>query len=451
MITRIEIDGFKTFREFSVDFRPFQVFVGPNGSGKSNLFDAIALLANLAGDDTLQCAFRRCRGGLGECFSMLPDGSSVDKMRFAVEMLIAPQITDTFGLSAEVSATRLRYELALERRSELGFERLAIVRENLIPLAEKLDPWFRPNVPARRRKAWIVRKRREPFISTAEDGGYIYLHQDRRSGGWHETPLMNRDRTVLSGVNSAEYPTAYAARCEIANWRRLNLVPAMLRESSHCDQYQTLLEDGSNLAAMLFRMSLNSQSGLTGISSDLAAVMPGLREVNVENLVESEGFAIRATLDGGATFSSRVLPDGVLRALALVALSHDPLHKGVVCLEEPENGVYPAHLPEIVKVLKRLATDFDSDPTGGCRQVLINSHSPTLPAYVDARNLQFVQVAADNPLKTCVNRVVRQIPLFPSDDADQATPDRDYTIHEILQQLAPVSVREQDGAVEEKA
>ncbi|NJN68174.1 MAG: AAA family ATPase [Chloroflexaceae bacterium] len=40
MITRIEIDGFKTFQNFKLELGPFQVIVGVNGTGKSNLFDA---------------------------------------------------------------------------------------------------------------------------------------------------------------------------------------------------------------------------------------------------------------------------------------------------------------------------------------------------------------------------------------------------------------------------
>src|SRR5579863_6840387 len=41
MLTRLEIDGFKSFRNFAINFQPFQVLIGPNGVGKTNLFDAI--------------------------------------------------------------------------------------------------------------------------------------------------------------------------------------------------------------------------------------------------------------------------------------------------------------------------------------------------------------------------------------------------------------------------
>jgi len=45
MITKIEIDGFKTFDNFKIELSPFVIIAGVNGSGKSNLFDAILLLS----------------------------------------------------------------------------------------------------------------------------------------------------------------------------------------------------------------------------------------------------------------------------------------------------------------------------------------------------------------------------------------------------------------------
>ncbi|MEV5896926.1 AAA family ATPase [Nonomuraea fuscirosea] len=42
MLTRIEIDGFKSFLDFTLDVPPFLALVGPNSSGKSNLLDALA-------------------------------------------------------------------------------------------------------------------------------------------------------------------------------------------------------------------------------------------------------------------------------------------------------------------------------------------------------------------------------------------------------------------------
>ncbi|MFI1989460.1 hypothetical protein [Actinoplanes sp. NPDC020271] len=44
MLTRIEIDGCKTFRDFALDPPPFLVVLGRDGAGKSRLFDALRFL-----------------------------------------------------------------------------------------------------------------------------------------------------------------------------------------------------------------------------------------------------------------------------------------------------------------------------------------------------------------------------------------------------------------------
>src|SRR5881398_1496390 len=110
MITQIELDGFKTFKDFTVELAPFQVIVGPNGAGKSNLFDALQLLSRLAKMDVLS-AFQGSRGEDDELFTVLSEGKTVDRMRLAVEMLVDRKVQDDLGGKGELNYTRLRYEL----------------------------------------------------------------------------------------------------------------------------------------------------------------------------------------------------------------------------------------------------------------------------------------------------------------------------------------------------
>ena len=83
MLTRIEIDGFKTFEGFSLDLLPFVVILGPNASGKSNLFDAIRMLSKLA-DSDLRSAVQAMRGEPIELFRRKSTGEHGTKMSFAV-------------------------------------------------------------------------------------------------------------------------------------------------------------------------------------------------------------------------------------------------------------------------------------------------------------------------------------------------------------------------------
>src|SRR5688572_24953053 len=103
MITRIEIDGFKTFHQFAMDLRPFQVIIGANGVGKSNLFDALMLLARLANGDSLFDAFKGSRGSVLEQFALLEDGSRSKQMTFAVDILLPKKFRSfVSGLEKEV-------------------------------------------------------------------------------------------------------------------------------------------------------------------------------------------------------------------------------------------------------------------------------------------------------------------------------------------------------------
>ncbi|WP_069471371.1 AAA family ATPase [Candidatus Marithrix sp. Canyon 246] len=72
MITKIEIDGFKTFSNLKIELSPFVIIAGANGSGKSNLFDAILLLSRLAETD-IKSAFQEQRGEARELFTQYPD------------------------------------------------------------------------------------------------------------------------------------------------------------------------------------------------------------------------------------------------------------------------------------------------------------------------------------------------------------------------------------------
>ncbi|PJF39319.1 MAG: ATPase, partial [Phototrophicales bacterium] len=332
MITHIEISGFKSFQNLSIDLRPFQVLIGPNGVGKSNLFDAISLLSDLADNNTLYDAFRKNRGEVNELFSISDDvqDNTMRTMSFAVEMLIAKTVTDALGVTADVTSSRLRYELTIQLRKDKdsGFQRMYVVHESLDAITERKDKWYKKHIPSSHRTSWIVRNRRGAYIST--ESGTIYKHQDGRQGRKQETPIGQIERTILSTINSTEYPTAYAVRQEMLNWKFLQLNPLELRTPSHIYDPDELTQDGSNLAAVLHRLANENEFALKDVSLDMANLVPGILEISVKPSREREEFLIEATSVDGSKFSSRILSDGTLRLLTLVTLRNDPKHFGLL-------------------------------------------------------------------------------------------------------------------------
>jgi predicted ATPase len=383
MITKIEIDGFKTFKNFEIEFSPFTVIAGANASGKSNLFDAIRLLSRLAETD-LKTAFNEQRGSSNELFTLYGSDEMSDLMKFAVELLVNKKVKDNWGGEKELKYTRLRYEIAIKRLiNDNGFEDLSVIHEKLIKLDHDKDLWIRNNIPNRNIYNWRpkvpVGKRGIPYINTEEKNGIttIKVPADGRSGSGKETPAKAISQTILSGINSVDYPHIFAAKEEMKSWKFLELNSDSLREPTKQDlgMKDTITQKGENLASALFRIKNNEPYALKDISRRLNNLLPNLVEVNVYDDKANRQYIIKIKSDDEREFSSRVLSEGTLRILTLCIFEYDTEHKGLICFEEPENGIHPFRMKPIVSLLKDLSVDF-ADEDSYPRQVIVNTHSP---------------------------------------------------------------------------
>ena len=110
MITRIEIDGFKSFVDFELEVPPFLVVMGENAGGKSNLIDALMVLADSVrrGNDPFVARAPGDRGIPAELFHQYADGSRSRELRIAVGVEDCPSavrgtVWRTAGYDAEAA------------------------------------------------------------------------------------------------------------------------------------------------------------------------------------------------------------------------------------------------------------------------------------------------------------------------------------------------------------
>jgi predicted ATPase len=423
MITRVEIDGFKTFKDFSVELAPFQVIVGPNESGKSNLFDALHFLSRLA-DTDLRTAFQEVRGEAGELFTKFPDESSADRIKFAVETLVDYKVRDRLGREVELKDTRLRYELEIIKFiSDNGLTELQITHEALRTIVAEQDHWVKKyGVVSLTEKARnLISTVRRPTHATrnvneleASMALTIRLYSDG-VGKSRNIVAEQAEATVLSSITNTDYPHAFAAREELRSFRFLRLNPEELRQPGSTTALPFLTFEGKNLASTLARIQREDSFAFHLVSLDMANLVPGILKVRVELDRASEKYIIIAETSDGRSFSSRLLSDGTLRLLALATLRNDPQFHGVLCLEEPENGVDPLHLRNMARLLSEMAIDLN-DPEQRdepLRQLLITTHSPSfvsLPDVIDSLLVAFTPSHIDSKNATAF-RVTRMMPV----------------------------------------
>ncbi len=411
MITRIEIDGFKTFKDFKIELAPFQVIVGANGSGKSNLFDALHLLSRLAEVD-LRTAFQELRGDAHELFTLLPNGQHTPLIRIATELLINRNIQDSLGGEADLTYTRLRYEITIiQRTDETGLEQLYISHESLRSILPYEDSWSRKyGLPSQNTLQLQDNGKAANFISTeltttaimesSDDTLKIeaqeeMIHLSREGQKTKRLFSVKRyQSTALSSAINTDFPHSFAVRQEILSWKFLNLDPRELRKPSSINASAFLTKDGGNLPATLARMQAEDSFAMTGVSLDMANLVPGILTIKVDKNVARGEYDILVETDDELTFSANVLSDGTLRLLALASIRNDAQFQGVLCLEEPENGVHPLHLKSMAHLLREMATVFNNPLPGDqpLRQILITTHSAALisqPAVIDSLLLAF--------------------------------------------------------------
>ncbi len=380
MITKIEIDGFKTFSKFQMEFAPLTIIAGTNASGKSNLFDAMQLLGRIV-DIDLKTAFSEQRGNASELFTHYENDSTATEMSFAIELLLDKNIKDKFGGFSLLKYTRLRYEIKIKQIiNNRGVQELVIVSEALNPIRHEEDGWISIYIHKKVIEKWrpkvITGKRGVAYIDT--DNDRVNLRQDGKGGIKKEFPLNNINQAILSVVNSVDFPHALAAKEEIKSWRFLQLNPEDLRQPSTYLAKDNITHTGQNLAAAVHRIKNTDPELLKQITRRLNALLPSIISVDVIDDKVGKQFVIQVETQDGRTFTSRVLSEGTLRLLTLCVFLYDKDYKGLVCFEEPENGVHPARLKLTAELLMDLVSHFEKEEDEKLRQVIVNTHSPVL-------------------------------------------------------------------------
>lgn len=431
MLTRLKVSGFKNLIDVDIRFSPFTCIAGANGVGKSNLFDAIQFLSALSNNSLIEAARSiRDEGGKSSDVRSLFHrvGNEYDtEMSFEAEMIISSHGTDDLGQEAKASSTILRYILIIAYRPEQNplkpLGTLEIIKEELTRLNKSELP---NNLIFDYSKQWIdslfVTRRRGEFISTEgeknDEDRKIKVHQDSGSSGRKEGGSVGKTRrflartlprTVLSESNAVESPTVLLAKREMQSWSILQLEPSSLRKPDDFMTDTVLGMDGSHLPSTLYRLAMLSdienlndressddsgQQVYTQVANTLSELIHDVRSVSIDRDEKRQLLTLMVQGRDGTSHPARSLSDGTLRFLALAVLNLDHETQGLLCLEEPENGIHPERIPAILKLLQSIATDVNEqvDVDNPLRQVIINTHSPAVVLQVPDDSLVIAEL-----------------------------------------------------------
>jgi predicted ATPase len=139
-----------------------------------------------------------------------------------------------------------------------------------------------------------------------------------------------------------------------------------------------LAVDGSNLAAFLDYLLRKDRRRFDQVQATLKRLIPGFEDIGIATpSPDRRSISIRVEQD--LEVPGHRLSTGVRMLFFFVALAHHPNPPQVALIEEPENGVHPKRLADIVDLLRSFTT---GELSGHPVQVILSTHSPYLLDHV---------------------------------------------------------------------
>jgi predicted ATPase len=355
-IESIRLKNFKAFKDLDMRNIPsFCVLVGANGSGKSTLFKAIGFLKDCMTYNVYQAL--ESHGGFGEVLSR-----GADEQKIVIELQIRMDIAGHDRL--------VTYSLMIEQKNARPFVAREILRYKR---GESGAPFH--------------------FLDFSDGNGRAVRNEEDFSK--KDTELEREDQrlennTILAikGLGQFErFKAASELRKLIENWHVSDFHIDKARGAKEAlgpDDY--LSASGDNLQRVAYRLYKDRPDIFLKIVDDIKRSIPGVTDIKPESTKDRRiilTFFDNSFPMNNNEFIDSYVSDGTIKMFAYLILLNEPKAHPVLCIEEPENQLYPTLLEELAEEMEAY--------TGRGGQVFVSTHSPDFLNAIDLGNVYWLQ------------------------------------------------------------
>lgn len=347
-IESLEIHNFKSLQNVKLKNLPgMAVFVGRNGTGKTTLFDVFGFLNDAFVHD-VKIALQ-ARGGFKEVISR---GQSGD-------------ISFIIQFRPNKDEPLITYELSIG----LNEKNLPVVKTEILKFrcGSKGSPWR-------------VLEFHEGKGFAAE--GELTDYASAKEAGRNERTLNSPHILAIKALGNITEFIAVSKFCRlIEDWFVSDFHIEDAREIRKVELAQHLSKTGNNLASVAQYMFENYPDRFDTVLKRMTERVPGV--TNIQAKVSETGQILLRFQDGNFTdpFLSTYVSDGTIKMFTYLLLLNDPERHALLCIEEPENQLFPKLLAGLVEEFRQYSVGDDNN----YGQVFISTHSPDL---LDAVHLE---------------------------------------------------------------
>ena len=351
-IERIRLKNFRALHKVELkNIPPLAVFVGENGSGKSTLFQAFGFLK-----DALK-----------------------NNVSIALQKMGGYKEVATRGHADEPIEIEIQFRMMISDVNRLVTYHLEIIMDNGIPVVQREILRYKRGeygspfhfLDFSYGKGYAIRNE-EDFNKPDEQ-----LTQDYQS---LESPNM----LAIKGLGQFQrFKAASAFRHLIENWHVSDFHIMAARQRVEAGVAEHLSETGDNLPLVAQHLHQNNRQAFDKILQRFRERIPGMSKVTAT--ATEDGHILLRFKDGSFKdpFIARYVSDGTIKMFAYLVLLHDPKPHPFLCIEEPENQLFPQLLGSLVEELRDYAV------RGG--QVFVSTHSPDVLNHVEIEEAFFLK------------------------------------------------------------
>lgn len=332
MMTRFSVKNYKCLADVDIPLTPIHVIIGQNDSGKTSLLEAILALHQSV-VTPLPSAFP----GKWEGNDLVYEGANDARIDFEA------------GFRNHHSAV-----------SNESTYHLSVLFPEKGSWCNRVDEWF--------------------------DNGEAH----------HIAQFRSHVSGLLARLDSQESPEERLKLNDLAETigiaRLYRLDPKMMAVPASIDPLRKfrLDQDGFGLATLLDDILGNDYKIFGKVSDQFCTYFPQFRKVRIETesassrqyseaglhaMGQGVGKGIYFETIQGRTIRAQQASDGAILFLGLLALMSAPNPPKLLLIEEPEKGVYPKRLAEVIDLLRKLEADSVNRPVP---QIILTTHSPLL-------------------------------------------------------------------------
>ena len=309
MLKTFHVQNYKALRDVTLELTPIHVLIGPNDSGKTSLLEALRAYSRITR-----------MPGIGATSAEVFEG------RWAGRQLVWRQTDSSVSFDAigRWVGRTVRHVIAV--RFQPTSRKAELAHNEVMPLdhGSPLDP---ANGPL----SWL-----------AETGGSVQFYR------WIPSLLalpVAFDFTTQFGMELSGFGLA------------MYLNDILTGDHEKFGELERRFHDSF---PSVRRIRLNREAGFQTAPPNFVAVIPA----------KGSGLGIYFEQANGDTLAAAQASDGMMLVLAYLAILYSPQPPALLLIEEPENGVHPRRLQEVLRILRELVSEQDRT------QVVLTTHSP---------------------------------------------------------------------------